>query len=68
MIPPVISTATPPMTSGSAAAANEPKTASRITKMIGKPTRSALARSSLVRSTIPAQSAPWPIRCTLTSP
>jgi hypothetical protein len=59
---PVSITLAKPSASGSAAAANEPKTASRISSTIGKPALSAAARSSLVRSCMPAQSACWPTR------
>ena len=59
---PVIATLAKPSASGSAAAASEPKTASRISSTIGKPVVSAEARSSLVRSCMPAQSACWPTR------
>ena len=41
MTAPVIVTLAMPRASGSAAAANEPKTASRIRNTIGKPVRSA---------------------------
>ena len=54
------STATKPSASGSAAAASEPKTSSRMSRTSGKPAVSALARSSLESSCIAAHSAPWP--------
>jgi hypothetical protein len=60
MAAPVMATLANPSASGSAAAASEPKTASRITSTTGKPIFSALSRSSLVRSCMPAQSACWP--------
>ncbi len=59
---PVIATLANPSTSGSAAAASEPKTASRISSTIGNPTCSADARSFFARSCIPAHSACWPTR------
>ena len=59
---PVTSTETKPSASGSAAAASEPKTSSRISSTIGKPADSALARSSLESSCIAAHSAPWPTK------
>ena len=59
---PVIATLAKPSASGSAAAASEPNTASRISSTIGKPTCSADARSFLARSCMPAQSACWPTR------
>ena len=64
----VSNTETPPIASGSTAAAKDPKIASRISATTGKPTRSAPLRSSLVRSTIPAHSAPAPTRCSFTAP
>ena len=60
------STETKPSASGSAAAASEPKTNSRMISTTGKPADSALARSSLESSCIPAHSAPWPTRCVVT--
>ena len=68
MTAPVIITLAKPSASGSAAAASEPNTASRITSTIGKPIFSALSRSSFVRSCMPAQSACWPTRCGSTPP
>ena len=59
---PVTSTEPMPSASGSIAAANEPKTASRISRTIGNPADSAFARSSFDRSCIAAHSAPWPTR------
>ena len=57
---PVTSTETKPSASGSAAAASEPNTSSRISRTIGKPAVSALARSSLDNSCMAPHSAPWP--------
>ena len=54
------STATKPSASGSAAAASEPKTSSRMIRTSGNPAVSALARSSFESSCIAAHSAPWP--------
>ncbi len=68
MAAPVIATLANPSASGSAAAASEPNTASRISRTIGKPIFSALSRSSLVRSCMPAQSACWPTRWGSTPP
>ena len=59
---PVIITLAKPSSSGNAAAASEPKTASRISRTIGKPVASAVSRSFLLRSCMPAQSAVWPTR------
>ena len=59
---PEIITAITPRASGSAAAASDPNTTSRISRTIGKPTASAFSRSSLLRSCMPAQSACWPTR------
>ena len=64
---PVIITLAKPSSSGSAAAASEPKTPSRISSTIGKPVASAVSRSSLLRSCMPAQSAVWPTRYGFTS-
>jgi len=58
----VTSTLTKPSASGSAAAASEPKSISRIRAAIGKPLPSALERSSLEISCSPAQIVGWPIR------
>ncbi len=68
MTAPVIITLAKPSASGSVAAASDPKTASRITRTIGKPIFSALSRSSFVRSCMPAQSACWPTRYGSTPP
>ena len=62
MSAPVTITLTKPSASGSAAAASEPKTTSRIIATIGKPLASALARSSLESSCIPAQIVGCPAR------
>ena len=62
MSAPVTITLTKPRVSGSAAAASEPKTTSRISATIGKPPPSALARSSLESSCIPAQIVGCPAR------
>ena len=59
---PVMPTLAKPSASGSAAAAREPNTASSISITIGKPVVSAAARSSLLRSCMPAHSACWPTR------
>ena len=64
--PPVTSTETRPSSSGSDAAASEPKTTRRIRSTTGNPADSAFARSSLERSCIAAQSAPWPTKCVAT--
>ena len=56
------STLTKPSASGSAAAASEPKTISRIRATIGKPLPSAWERSFLEISCIPAQIVGWPTR------
>ena len=62
MSAPVTMTLTKPSASGSAAAASEPKTTSRIRATIGKPPPSAWARSFLDSSCIPAQIVGWPAR------
>ena len=59
---PVSATLTKPSASGRAAAASEPKTASRMTSTIGKPMRSADSRSSFVSSCMPAQRACCPTK------
>ena len=61
---PVSITDTTPSASGSAAAASEPKTSSSTISTIGSPMNSACSRSCLESSCMPAQSAPWPTRCT----
>src|SRR4051812_18948745 len=66
MTAPVSATLPKPSASGRLAAASDPKTASRMMKTIGKPVRSAVSRSFLVRSCMPAHSACWPTRCTST--
>ncbi len=68
MSPPVTRTETNPSTSGSAAAASEPKTNSKISATIEKPTLSAVCGSLLEISCSPAHSAPWPMRCVVTAP
>ena len=60
MAAPVMVTEAKPSASGSAAAASDPNTASRISSTIGKPVTSAFSRSSLARSCMPAHSASWP--------
>ena len=62
MSAPVTMTLTKPSASGSAAAASEPKTTSRIRATIGKPLASAWARSRLESSCIPAQIVGCPTR------
>ena len=68
MAAPVMVTEAKPSASGSAAAASEPNTASRISSTIGKPVTSAFSRSSLARSCMPAQSASWPTVYSSTPP
>ena len=65
--PPVRITATKPSTSGSAAAATEPKIASSTISTIGNPLVSAFWRSDLETSCIAAQSACCPTTCTGTA-
>ena len=60
MAAPVMVTEAKPSASGSAAAASDPNTASRISSTIGKPVTSAFSRSSLARSCMPAHRASWP--------
>ena len=62
MTAPVTTTLTKPSASGSAAAASEPNTASRISSTIGKPVASAASRSSFESSCMPAHRACWPTR------
>ena len=68
MAAPVIATLTNPSARGSAAAASEPNTASRINRTMGKPVASADSRSSFERSCIPAHRACWPTRWVRTAP
>ena len=62
MSAPVTITLMKPSASGNAAAASDPKTTSRISATIGKPPASALARSFLESSCMPAQIVGWPAR------
>ena len=62
MTAPVMPTLAKPSASGSAAAAREPNTASRMSSTIGNPVFSADSRSSLERSCMPAHRACWPTR------
>ena len=66
-IAPVTVTAATPSASGSAAAASEPNTASRMSSTSGRPTNSASSRSFLDSSCMPAHRPPWPTMCSGTA-